>query len=173
MLRDALKHANKEVYTAGRTPGRGKRGMGCTAECVYVDSRNVIAGHVGDSRVYHLHKGRLIQLTRDQTLVNRLVELGQLTAAEAEDHPRKNELQQAIGGQPDVNPGIYAGKLQRGDWVLVCSDGLTNHINHKELESMLTREAANSAEEAARRLLNLVNLRGATDNATIVVVRAS
>lgn len=173
VLRDALKHANKEVHTAGRTPGRGKRGMGCTAECVYVDSRNVIAGHVGDSRVYHLHKGRLIQLTRDQTLVNRLVELGQLTEAEAEDHPRKNELQQAIGGQPDVNPGVYAGKLQRGDWVLVCSDGLTNHIGNKELETMLTREAANSAEEAARRLLNLVNLRGATDNATIVVVRAS
>jgi serine/threonine protein phosphatase PrpC len=173
VLRDALKHANKEVHTASRTPGKGKRGMGCTAECVYIDSRNVIAGHVGDSRVYHLHRGRLIQLTRDQTLVNRLVELGQLTAAEAEDHPRKNELQQAIGGQPDVNPGTYSGKLVRGDWVLVCSDGLTNHINNKELETMLTREAANSAEDAARRLLNLVNLRGATDNATIVVVRAS
>ena len=173
ILRDALKHANKEVHTASRIPGKGKRGMGCTAECVYIDSRNVIVGHVGDSRVYHLHRGRLIQLTRDQTLVNRLVELGQLTAAEAEDHPRKNELQQAIGGQPDVNPGTYAGKLVRGDWVLVCSDGLTNHINNKELETMLTREAANSAEDAARRLLNLVNLRGATDNATIVVVRAS
>ena len=173
VMRDALKHANKEVLTASRTPGKGKRGMGCTAECVYIDSRNVVAGHVGDSRVYHLHRGRLVQLTRDQTLVNRLVELGQLTAAEAEDHPRKNELQQAIGGQPDVMPGTYAGKLMRGDWVLVCSDGLTNHISNKELEKMLTREAANSAEEAARRLLNLVNLRGATDNATIVVVRAS
>jgi PPM family protein phosphatase len=173
ILRDALKHANKEVYTAARTPGKGKRGMGCTAECVYIDSRNVIAGHVGDSRVYHVHRGRLVQLTRDQTLVNRLVELGQLTAEEAEDHPRKNELQQAIGGQPDVMPGVYAGKLMRGDWVLVCSDGLSNHITNKELETMLTREAANSAEEAARRLLNLVNLRGATDNATIVVVRAS
>ncbi len=173
ILRDALKHANKEVFTASRTPGRGKRGMGCTAECVYIDSRNVIAGHVGDSRVYHLHRGRLIQLTRDQTLVNRLVELGQLSEKEAEDHPRKNELQQAIGGQPDVMPGTYSGKLMRGDWVLVCSDGLTNHIGNKELETMLTREAANSAEEAARRLLNLVNLRGATDNATIVVVRAS
>jgi serine/threonine protein phosphatase PrpC/serine/threonine protein kinase len=173
VLRDALKHANKEVFTASRTPGKGKRGMGCTAECVYIDSRNVIAGHVGDSRVYHLHRGRLVQLTRDQTLVSRLVELGQLTAAEAADHPRKNELQQAVGGQPDVLPGVYAGKLMRGDWVLVCSDGLTNHIGAKELETMLTREAANSAEEAARRLLNLVNLRGATDNATIVVVRAS
>ncbi len=173
IMRDALKFANKEVFTASRIPGKGKRGMGCTAEAVYVDSRNVIVGHVGDSRVYHLHRGRLIQMTRDQTLVNRLVELGQLTEAEAEDHPRKNELQQAIGGQPDVMPGTYAGKLMRGDWVLVCSDGLTNHISNKELEKMLTREAANSAEEAARRLLNLVNLRGATDNATIVVIRAS
>ena len=171
-LLGALKHANKEVFTYGRTPGKGRRGMGCTAEAVYVDNQNVIVGHVGDSRTYHLHQGRLIQLTRDQTLVNRLVELGQLTEEEAENHPRKNELQQAIGGQPDVVPGLYHGKLKRGDWVLVCSDGLTNHIPTADLEKMLTREAAGSAEEAARRLLNLVNLRGATDNATIVVVRA-
>jgi protein phosphatase len=172
-LEAALKHANKEVHTAGRTPGRGKRGMGCTAEVLYVDNRNVIVGHIGDSRTYHLKNGRLQQLTRDQTLVNRLVELGQLTAEEAENHPRKNELQQAVGGQPDVVPGLYSAKLRRGDWVLVCSDGLTNHISNQELEKMLTREAAYSAEEAARRLLNLVNLRGATDNATIVVMRAS
>jgi protein phosphatase len=68
---------------------------------------------------------------------------------------------------------VSTGKLQRGDWVLVCSDGLTNHVSNAELEKMLTREAAYSAEEAARRLLNLTNLRGATDNATIVVIRAS
>jgi protein phosphatase len=168
----ALKHANKEVYTAARTPGKGKRGMGCTAECVYVDNRHVVVGHVGDSRTYHLSQGRMIQLTRDQTLVNRLVELGQLTEEEAEDHPRKNELQQAIGGQPDVEPGVYHGLLKRGDWVLVCSDGLTNHVPAKDLTMMLAREAM-SAEDAARRLMNLVNLRGATDNATIVVIRAS
>jgi protein phosphatase len=172
VLEAALRYANKEVYTAARTPGKGRRGMGCTAECVYVDQYNVVAGHVGDSRVYHLHNGRLIQLTRDQTLVNRLVELGQLSEAEAENHPRKNELQQAIGGQPDVMPGTYSGKLKRGDWVLVCSDGLTNHIPTADLEKMMLREAAGSAEEAARRLMNLVNLRGATDNATIIVVRA-
>src|SRR5205823_13966500 len=168
----ALKHVSKEVSSASRTPGKGRRGMGCTAECVYVDNRHLVAGHVGDSRTYHLSQGRLVQLTRDQTLVNRLVELGQLTPEEAENHPRKNELQQALGGQPDVVPGVYSAKLKRGDWVLVCSDGLTNHIPAADLEKMLTREAAFSAEEAARRLLNLVNLRGATDNATIVVVRA-
>jgi protein phosphatase len=172
ILKDALRHANKEVFTASRAPGKGRRGMGCTAEAVYIDPLHVIVGHVGDSRTYHLHAGRLAQLTRDQTLVNRLVELGQLTEAEAEDHPRKNELQQAIGGQPDVEPGIYEGKLRRGDWVLVCSDGLTNHVPTADIEKMLMRETATSAEEAARRFLNLVNLRGATDNATVAVVRA-
>lgn len=172
-LKAALRHANHEVLAAAKIPGKGKRGMGCTAEAVYVDNANVIVGHVGDSRTYHLHEGRLVQLTRDQTLVNRLVELGQITAEEAERHERKNELQQAIGVRAEVDPAVYHGKLKRGDWVLVCTDGLTNHITNDELEKMLTREAAGSAEEAARRLMNLVNLRGATDNSTIVVVRAT
>jgi protein phosphatase len=171
LLLAALKHANREVYTASRTPGVGKRGMGCTAEAVYIDTQNVVVGHVGDSRTYHLSQGRLIQLTRDQTFVNRMVELGAISPEEAEDHPRKNELQQAIGGQPDVQPGLYQGRLRRGDWVIVCSDGLSNHIPSEDLQKMLLREAT-SAEEAARRLLNLVNLRGATDNATVVIVRA-
>jgi serine/threonine protein phosphatase PrpC len=172
ILKEALRNANKDVFTAARTPGKGRRGMGCTAEAVYIDGKNLVSGHVGDSRVYHLHNGQVQQLTRDQTLVNRLVELGTLTPEEAEDHPRKNELQQAIGGQPDVEPGLYSAKMKRGDWVVVCSDGLSNHIPNKDLEMMMLRETAGSAEEAARRLINLVNLRGATDNATIVVVRA-
>src|SRR5262249_40766093 len=172
LLKDAVRDANKQVYAASRS-GKGKRNMGCTAEAVYVNGRYVVVGHVGDSRTYHLHEGRLIQLTRDQTLVNRLVELGRLTPEEAEDHPQKNQLQQAIGGQPDVEPGLYHGRLKRGDWVLVCSAGLTNHVPSADLENMVRRESSESAEGAARRLLNLVNLRGATDNATIVVIRVS
>jgi serine/threonine protein phosphatase PrpC len=109
-------------------------------------------------------------MTRDQTLVNRLVELGTLSAEEAETHPRRNELQQAVGGQPDVEPGAYAAVLKPGDWVVVCSDGLSNHINAADLKEMLQSEAT-SAEMAARRLVNLANIEGATDNATVVVVR--
>lgn len=172
MLKLALKDANKQVFQASRAPGSKRRGMGCTAEAVYLDGRNVVVAHVGDSRTYHLHEGRMIQLTRDQTLVNRLVELGTLTAEEAETHPRRNELQQAIGGQPDVEPGVYHGKLKPGDWVLVCSDGLTNHVSALSLKEMLQSEAQ-SAEMAARRLVNLTNIEGATDNATVVVVRCT
>jgi protein phosphatase len=172
LIRSALREANRTVYSTSRAPGSKRRGMGCTAEVVYVDGRNVVVGHVGDSRTYHLHEGRLIQLTRDQTLVNRLVELGTLSPEEAETHPRRNELQQAIGGQPDVEPGVYHGVMKPGDWVLVCSDGLTNHVNATDLKIMLQSEAQ-SAEMAARRLVNLVNIEGATDNATVVVVRAT
>jgi protein phosphatase len=172
LLRTALKEANKQIYTASRAPGSKRRGMGCTAEAVYIDGRNIVVGHVGDSRTYHLHEGRLIQMTRDQTLVNRLVELGTLSPEEAETHPRRNELQQAVGGQPDVEPGLSHGVLKAGDWVVVCSDGLTNHVSNADLEQMLRGEGY-SAETVARRLVNLANLQGATDNATVVVIRAT
>jgi serine/threonine protein phosphatase PrpC len=171
-LKKALRDANKLVFQASRAPGSKRRGMGCTAEAVYIDGRNVIVGHVGDSRTYHLHEGRLVQLTRDQTLVNRLVELGTLSAEEAEKHPRRNELQQAIGGQPDVEPGVYHGKMSPGDWVIVCSDGLTNHVTARDLQQMLQSEAL-SAEMAARRLVNLTLIEGATDNVTVVAIRAT
>ena len=172
LIQEALREANRQVFSASRAPGGRRRGMGCTAEAVYIDGRHVVVGHVGDSRTYHLHEGRMIQLTRDQTLVNRLVELGTLSAEEAENHPRRNELQQAIGGQPDVDPGLYASPLSAGDWVAVCSDGLSNHVSAADLKQMLQSEAQ-SAEMAARRLVNLANIRGATDNATVVVIRAT
>jgi serine/threonine protein phosphatase PrpC len=170
LLGRALKEANREVFQAARCEW-GRHGMGCTAEALYVNGRHVVVGHVGDSRTYHLHEGRLVQLTRDQTLVNRLVELGTLTPAEAEKHPRRSELQQAIGGHAEVDPALYHGILKPGDWVVVCSDGLSNHVTPRELQQMLQSEAT-SAEMAARRLVNLANIKGALDNATVVVVRA-
>ncbi len=119
----ALKDANKQVYAHSHSGGVS-RIMGCTAEVVYVDGRNVVVGHVGDSRTYHFHEGRLIQLTRDQT--------------------------QAIGVQPDVLPGLYHASLKPGDWIVVCSDGLINHVTNDKLREVLQIKAM-SAEKAARR----------------------
>ena len=171
VLAAALKEANKQIFTASRSGGK-RRTMGCTAEVVFVDGRNIVVGHVGDSRTYHFHEGQVVQLTRDHTLVNRLVELGRLTPEEAENHPDKNQLQQAVGGQPDVEPGLYHAVLKQGDWVVVCSDGLINHVTNDMLREMLQLEAI-SADMAARRLTNLVNVKGATDNSTVVVIRAT
>jgi protein phosphatase len=166
-----LQEINKHIYTIAKTPGSGRRGMGCTTEVLYIDNERLASAHVGDSRVYHYSNGRLTQLTRDQTLVARLVELGQLSAEEAENHPRKNELQQAMGSQPIVEPLTYHVPLRQGDWILVCSDGLINHVDHNTLTEMLQR--SDSAEMAARRLVNLANAYGGSDNTTVVAIRCT
>ena len=163
-----LAEANRQVYLAARN-GLGHPGMGCTAEVVYIDGRKAVIGHVGDSRTYLWRDGKLSQITRDQTLVNRLVELGLLTEEEALYHPRRAELQQAIGGRIDVEPETYAIELRIGDWLLICSDGLTNQIRNSGIRSIL--EHSHTAEQAARRLVNLANLYHAQDNVTVAVVR--
>jgi protein phosphatase len=165
----ALRESNRRVFEAARASTKN-RGMGCTAEVVVIDGSQVVIGHVGDSRTYHLHRSKLVQISRDQTLVNRLVELGQLTAEEAEHHPRRSELQQAIGGRSEVLPETYLLTLQPGDWLLVCSDGLTNQLQNATIAATISESG--NAERAARRLVNLANLDGSTDNVTVIVVRA-
>ena len=131
-----LREANRRVFDAARDH-HGSRGMGCTAEVVLVDGGVAVVGHVGDSRVYRMRRGKLVQVTRDHTLVGRLMELGQITEAEAEIHPRRSELHQAIGGRPDVHPDIYSVTLEPGDWLLVCTDGLTNQVSIEAIQGVL------------------------------------
>lgn len=165
----ALKEANKTVYLASRQ-GIGRRGMGCTSEVIFTDGRRVVVGHVGDSRTYRFSRGKFTLLTRDHTYVNRLLELGEITAEQAETHPRRAELQQAIGGWSDIEPELHEVPIEPGDWLLVCSDGLTNQLKTEVIQELLERAA--SAESAARQLVNLTNLAGAGDNVTVVVIHA-
>jgi serine/threonine protein phosphatase PrpC len=169
-IADALKEANRLVFRMARE-GVGRRGMGCTAEAVYLDGRRLVVGHVGDSRTYLLHRGRLAQMTRDHTLVGRMVELGKLTAEQAAAHPRRNELRQAIGCRGDLRPELATAALSAGDWVVVCTDGLTGCVSPTEIQAML--EQSSSAEAAARRLVNRANQVGAADNVSVVVIRAT
>jgi protein phosphatase len=165
----ALKEANRRVYGATQENGV-RRQMGCTAQVVYIRGSNLVVAHVGDSRTYRLHNGEMRQITRDQTWVNRMVDIGAMTQEEAEEHPRRSELMQAIGGHPDVDPQVSTHRLDAGDWVLVCSDGISNYLDGQGLKELL--QASLSAENAARRLVNIVNHFGAMDNATVVVIRA-
>jgi serine/threonine protein phosphatase PrpC len=169
-LTEALADANRLVYRSARE-GEGRRGMGCTAEAVYLDGRQIVVGHVGDSRTYLLHRGRLTQLTRDHTMVARMVELGHLTVDQAASHPRRGELRQAIGGRAEVRPEISAAALAPGDWVVVCTDGLTGCLRPEVIQEVL--EQAPSADQAARRLVNRANQLHANDNVSVVVVRAT
>lgn len=166
----ALREANRRVFEAARAH-HGARGMGCTAEVVLIDGGTAVVGHVGDSRVYRYRRGKLSQVTRDQTIVARLLEVGHITDAEAEVHPRRSELQQAVGGRPEVYPDVYSVTLEPGDWLVACSDGLSNQVPADHIQAIL--KDARNAERAARRLVNLALAEGAVDNVSVAVVRVA
>jgi protein phosphatase len=168
-LLTAIKGANKAVYQKGQSEP-GCRGMGATLAVVLIWNGMVVIGHVGDTRVYCLRSGRLSQLTKDQTLVSRMVEKGLLTAEEAARHPSRNEISQAVGRQPEVEPAFYQIQLMLGDWLVVACDGLHAHVDHPALEKHL-REAVPSADWLAHRLVEVANQGGGSDNTTVVAIR--
>lgn len=162
----ALREANRRVFETSRA-NPVTRGMGCTAEVVLIDGGLAVIGHVGDSRVYRLRRGKLTQVTKDHTLVSRLIDQGLLTEKEAETHPRRSELSQAVGGRPEVYPDVLGFTVEPGDWLLVCSDGLSNQVPLDGIQAAL-RESK-TAEQAARRLVNTALAAGALDNVTVAV----
>ena len=166
---ESIKAANRTVFEAS-LKDENHRGMGCTVEVLVIDGSHVTIGHVGDGRCYHCRHEKLTQLTADQTFVGQLVLLGQLTKEEAITHPRRSELQQAVGCRMDVYPDVYSTSLEMGDQLLVCSDGLTNQLTEQDIIDVL--QSASSAERAARRLINRTIVKGAIDNVSAVVVRA-
>jgi protein phosphatase len=167
-VESALKEANRAVLRkAGEDPAC--KGMGATAVAVLVWDELAAVAHVGDCRVYHLRAGRLSQVTKDQTLVARMVELGKLTPQEALTHPGRHEVTQAVGRQAELAPGRAVLQLQPGDWLLAACDGLHAHVGADELQDLLARSPA--AAEAAEELTDLVNRRGGSDNCTVVAVR--
>lgn len=165
----AIKRANNVVFQRAATDQR-YAGMGATAAVVVIWNGSVLVGHIGDCRIYYHHAGRLTQVTRDQTLVNRLVELGQLTPKEAIGHPASNEVLQAIGTRATIEPARYKLQLEPGDWFLVACDGLHGQVDDPTLEATVTK-APLSAALLAGRLVELADQRGGVDNCTVVAVR--
>jgi protein phosphatase len=165
----AIKEANRVVQQAAAANKRYK-GMGATAAVVIVWNGRVVIGHVGDCRVYHQQAGQLKQATRDQTLVNRMVELGQLTPEEAAEHTASNQVLQAIGARPAIEPAQYKLKLAPGDWLLVACDGLHGQVNERTIQATVIK-APPSAALLAGRLVDLADQSGGIDNCTVVAVR--
>jgi protein phosphatase len=165
----ALKAANKAVHARSQTDP-GCKGMGATAAVAFICDGLTHVGHIGDCRVYHHHEGKFLQITKDQTLVARMVELGQLKPEEALTHPKRNEVTQAVGRHPDLQPAAYQLKLSAGDWLIVACDGLHAHVEAEQLARVVAA-APPSAAGLAHHLVDLANEGGGTDNCTVVAVR--
>lgn len=140
------------------------KGMGTTLVLAIVTNNYILFGNVGDSSGFVMKKGVLYKVTKDHTLVNLLVETGELTPEEAENHPRKNVLMRALGANNPIDVDIFDVDMG-SDAILLCSDGLTNMLTNVQIEKVLNSDL--SLEERIVKLIRKSNLRGGTDNVSI------
>lgn len=160
----ALREANRQVRN--QVPGAGT-----TVTAVAILGYMAYIAHVGDSRAYIISSGDIVQITRDHSLVQRLIELGQVTREEVAEHPHTgNKLYRAIGQNETLDVDMITHRLFPGSYVLLCSDGLWNHVNRNEILSIVLNNAANTSQ-TAQTLVDLANERGGSDNISVILVR--
>jgi serine/threonine protein phosphatase PrpC len=168
-LRRGLATANARIReTAERNPDL--MGMGTTAVALALQGDRGWLGWVGDSRAYRARGGVLEALSHDHSLVAEWVRTGVLEPAEAETHPRRNELLRALGAAPEVECEVRELEVRPGDRFLLCSDGLSSVVPESEIAAVVTLEAP---ELATQKLVALANQHGGPDNVTAVVVQVA
>ena len=138
--------------------------MGTTLVLAVVTKDYILFGNVGDSSGFVMKKNSLYKVTKDHTLVNLLVETGELTKEEAQNHPRKNVLMRALGANNPIDVDIFDVDIN-SDAILLCSDGLTNMLSVGQIERVLNSDLG--IEEKIVKLIKKSNLRGGTDNVSI------
>lgn len=171
VLKAAVQLAHDQVLSAIRRDGN-LFGMGTTVVGCLVRGGTAAVAHVGDSRAYRLHDGRLHLLTQDHTWVNEQVVAGFLSEEQARDHPLKNVVTRALGGDSEVQVDITEVTLEPGDTLLLCSDGLTTMLDDREIEAQLLEVADGELNGACEALVHEANSRGGHDNVTVVLLRA-
>jgi len=146
------------------------QGMGATFTGLGVTSRGVDIIQVGDSRAYLIRDGRIYQVTKDQSLVQQLIDAQQISAEEAETHTLKNVILQALGAQNEIYPVSARLAPNRGDVVLLCSDGLSNKVQAAEMQRIVV-DNIDSLEMACAELVTEANENGGEDNITVVIAK--
>jgi PPM family protein phosphatase len=164
-LAAAVEEANRSVFQKGQNQN-DLRGMGTTMTAAVVCGSLIVFAQLGDSRAYLFRDGTVTQMTKDQSLVAQMVAMGTLRPEEAKTHPRRNIVLQALGVQPKVDVVITSTCLQRGDQMILCSDGLWGKVEPEEIKEFVERFPPQAACES---LVRLANERGGEDNITVLV----
>lgn len=169
MLIEAVETAHAAIRAESENNAT-RRGMGTTLTAAWVEGEGAVIAQVGDSRAYLFRGGHLKQLTKDQSLVGKLIEDGIISEEEAERIAGKNIILQALGSEEPLEVVAERVRLQPGDLLLLCTDGLSTVVSNKEIEEDLRRGGAPA--EVAQRLIALAEKRGGPDNITVIVARA-
>jgi protein phosphatase len=168
LIQLSIEHANHTVYELSKAE-KEWRGMGTTLCCLLCHPQGIIYAHVGDSRIYRLHNARLRQLTKDHSLLRELVDLGQVNERSKDKFIYKNIITKAVGTEKSVEPSVHISDVAKNDIYLMCSDGLTDMLSTKEIESVLNN--IQNIEVAARILVAKANAKGGHDNITLVIIK--
>ena len=171
MMVDALVNAHNAVLYAAKNGG-GRLGMGSTAVAIRLDEESFEIAWVGDSRAYCWDGEQLIQITKDHSLVQQMIDEGSITAEEASTHPRRNYITQSMGmpESQELSVGQIEGRLYSGYQFLLCSDGLTDEVTHSEISGILGLDL--DEQQKADRLIQRAVDNGGADNITVVLFSA-
>ena len=167
-MADAVLAANRAVYSKS-VDGDEYAGMGTTLTAAISTDGGEVVVNIGDSRLYHVTQNSIIQITKDHSVVEDMVSRGDLTRAEARKHPNKHLITRALGTSNEEEPDVFFLNLAPGDYILLCSDGLSNVVMDSEILFELQRGAG--VRESCERLVEMALSRGAPDNVTAVIFR--
>ena len=167
MLEQALELANKAVYEQSQLSDE-YRGMGTTLVAAYIQKDQLTVANVGDSRGYLLNKEGIKSITTDHSLVELMVQRGELTREAAKNHPGKNLITRAVGTEAQVTCDLFHLRLSRGDSVLLCSDGLSNLLSDQEILFEVIHGV--NKNDCCQRLMSIANYRGSPDNVTVALI---
>ncbi|SIT67599.1 protein phosphatase [Edaphobacillus lindanitolerans] len=166
-LTGATETLNRELYEYSRQ-NEECRGMGTTLEAAIVARGEVTVCHLGDSRTYLIRRDGATQLTKDHSLVNILLENGEITEEEAVQHPKRNVIMKALGTDAEAEPDIIPVELGHGTALLLCSDGLSNKLSGDEIADTVLADG--TAGERADLLIASANERGGEDNISVILI---
>jgi len=167
-LKDAVEYANQVIYANSQGDNR-HRGMGTTLTLALFQDNKLNIAHVGDSRAYLIRNGNITLLTRDHSFVGELVRSGGITKEQALTHPKRNVLMRAVGTNPNIDIDLLEVNVQPNDLVLLCTDGLTNHLPDEEiLHHVLNSQ---DLQQAIDSMMKAAYSKGANDNVTILLIQ--
>jgi protein phosphatase len=167
-LKSATKAANGQINTYAAEHNE-YRGMGTTATIAGLLGDTLYLAQVGDSRAYLIRNGVARQITKDQSLMQKLIEAGELTEEEAELSERRNIILQALGPDPTVKIDLTHQQIRRGDTLVLCSDGLSGQVTKDDIAKIVREQP--DLTSACKSLIDLANARGGPDNITVIVAR--
>lgn len=166
ILSESIETANRKLKEYADAHQQ-MRGMGTTIVAAVIQGRTLLVANVGDSRLY-IVGDEITQVTQDHSLVQEMVRLGQMDPQSAKNHPDKNIITRAVGVSEKVKIDIFERQLRAGEYIILCSDGLTNMVEDSVILQIL--HGAGSLSDKAERLIELANKNGGKDNITVIII---